>query len=207
MNESLLVTLGLGFVLGLKHATEPDHLAAISTIVSERRSPWQSAAVGAMWGTGHTASLIAVGFAVIVLGVVIPERVANLLELVVALMIIFLGTRLLWRVLNGQSTHSHPHSRRPILIGIVHGLAGSAALTLLVLAEVVRQSSAVIGLLYMLVFGVGSVGGMMIMSCAIGLPFTLGIPIVQRSLLPLRLLTGTLSTTFGVFYAWSILQR
>src|SRR5439155_14230844 len=99
MNESLLATLGLGFVLGLKHATEADHLVAISTIVSERRSIWESASVGALWGVGHTASLLVAGFFVIALGIAIPERVASLLELAVALMIIFLGTRLLYRIL------------------------------------------------------------------------------------------------------------
>src|SRR5262245_33675529 len=103
MNESILATLGLGFVLGLKHATEADHLAAVSTIVSEKRSIWQSATVGILWGIGHTASLLAAGVLVIALGIVIPERIAALLELSVALMIVFLGARLL-------RAHIHPHT-------------------------------------------------------------------------------------------------
>src|SRR5437667_8468298 len=95
MNGSVAAILGLGFALGLKHATEADHLAAISSIVSERHSVWQSASVGLLWGVGHTAALVVAGFFVIAVGIAIPEH-ANLLELVVALMIIFLGTRLLY---------------------------------------------------------------------------------------------------------------
>src|SRR5690242_1777574 len=101
MNESMLPILGLGFVLGLKHATEADHLAAVSAIVSERQSMWQSALVGALWGMGHTLSLLVAGIFVIAFGVAIPPRVANILEFVVALMIIFLGTRLLYIILRG----------------------------------------------------------------------------------------------------------
>src|SRR5262249_46185163 len=103
MNESMLATLGLGFVLGIKHATEADHLAAVSTIVSQRRSVWQSAAVGVFWGIGHTAALVAAGVLVLGVGLVIPEKIANIFELVVALMIIFLGMRLL-------HLHIHAHS-------------------------------------------------------------------------------------------------
>src|SRR3989442_8350129 len=105
MNESIIATLGLGFVLGLKHATEADHLAAVSAIVTEKRSMWQSAVVGALWGAGHTASLLVAGFFVIALGVAIPERVANFMELAVALMIVFLGTRLLRRAPDFAGTH------------------------------------------------------------------------------------------------------
>jgi ABC-type nickel/cobalt efflux system permease component RcnA len=241
MNESVLATLGLGFVLGLKHATEADHLVAVSAIVSEKRSIWQSAGVGALWGAGHTASLLAAGFFVIGLGVAIPERLANLLELVVALMIIFLGSRLLYRVLHGQrAVHVHAHTHdgkphihlhfhdehhahpvelthndahnglsgwRPVLVGIVHGLAGSAALTLLVLSEVVRNGTATLGFVYLIVFGLGSIGGMLLMSSLIGLPISLGFRFFQRTLLPLRVLAGILSTSFGIFYAFKMVEK
>src|SRR5882672_10034012 len=111
MHNSILLTLGLGFALGLKHATEADHLAAVSTLVSERRSIWESARVGALWGLGHTTSLFIAGLLVIVLGVAIPERVANALELCVAVMIITLGTRLLYLTLRkSQSIHVHAHT-------------------------------------------------------------------------------------------------
>jgi sulfite exporter TauE/SafE len=210
MNDSMLMTLGLGFTLGLRHATDGDHLAAVSTIVSERRSLWQSATVGTLWGVGHTASLLAAGFFVIVLGIVIPQPLANFLELIVAFMIIFLGTRLLAAVITGgRTTHtpSHSHNRRPLLVGIVHGLAGSAALTLLVLAQVVGRNSTIFGLAYLLIFGLGSIGGMLFMSCLIGLPFSLGTRFFQRTLVPLRLFAGAASTLFGIFYAWGVYQK
>src|SRR5207237_977345 len=113
MNQSLLATLGFGFLLGLKHATEADHLVAVSTIVSESRYIWHAAGVGALWGVGHTASLLVGGFFVIALGVTVPARIANLLELAVALMIIFLGTRLLYVMLRARPdfhVHAHTHS-------------------------------------------------------------------------------------------------
>src|ERR1051326_7957141 len=111
MNESLFFALGLGFLLGLKHATEADHLVAVTTIVSEQRSVMRSAAVGALWGIGHTISLFVAGVMVILLQVTIPERTAALLEFAVALMIIFLGTRILYLVLRGQShVHVHAHT-------------------------------------------------------------------------------------------------
>jgi sulfite exporter TauE/SafE len=226
MNESIPSILGLGFVLGLKHATEADHLAAVSTIVSERRSITQSAVVGALWGAGHTVSLLFAGLLVMGLGIVIPEPVANVFELAVALMIIFLGMRLL-RVhihahTHGGKSHVHFHFKderhahgghsgligwRPVVVGVVHGLAGSAALTLLVLSEVVRQGSVLLGFAYLSIFGLGSIGGMLMMSVLIGLPFSFGARFFQRTLLPLRVFTGTISTSFGFFYAWRIVQK
>jgi sulfite exporter TauE/SafE len=211
MNEPIIATLGLGFVLGLKHATEADHLAAVSAIVTEKRSLWQSAAVGALWGAGQTASLFVAGVFVILLGIAIPERVANVLELAVALMIVFLGARLLRHAPTMSSTHMHSHKSfsgwRPVLIGIVHGLAGSAALTLLVLAEVVRNGMPALGFAYLLVFGIGSIGGMLVMSSLIGLPISLGARFFQRTLLPMRVFVGILSTSFGVVYALRIMGR
>jgi sulfite exporter TauE/SafE len=233
MHESMLATLGLGFVLGLKHATEADHLAAVSTIVSERRSIWQAAGVGVLWGVGHTASLLVAGVFVVGLGIAIPERVADILELLVALMIVFLGMRLLRAHIHshrhGGEPHTHVHFHnerhihsvttthaaehgdlsgwRPLLVGVVHGLAGSAALTLLVLSTVVRHGSAFVGLAYLAVFGIGSIGGMLLMSSIISLPFSLGLRFFQRTLLPLRLLTGIFSTCFGVWYALKIAEK
>src|SRR5215208_4727289 len=192
--DSALPLLGLGFVLGLKHATEADHLVAVSTIVSEHRSVWRSAAVGGLWGLGHTASLLAAGAVLIALRVTIPEGVRVALELAVALMIVLLGTRILYLVLrrrrgvhvhahaHGGRTHTHLHFHgnedahaaadaqavshawhrglwgwRPVAVGAVHGLAGSAALTLFILAEVMRGGSKLVGFAYLLVFGAGSV--------------------------------------------------
>jgi sulfite exporter TauE/SafE len=226
MHDSMLATLGLGFLLGLKHATEADHLAAVSTIVSERRSIWQSATVGVLWGAGHTASVLVAGFFVLVLGFAIPERVANILEFIVALMIIFLGMRLVRGHIHththGGKRHVHFHFRddnhvetahsglpgwRPVFVGMVHGLAGSAALTLLVVSQVARDGNTVLGLVYLLVFGAGSVGGMLVMSSLISLPFTSARPVLKRTLHPLQLLTGICSTAFGIVYAWETAQK
>jgi sulfite exporter TauE/SafE len=226
MHESLWATLGLGFLLGLKHATEADHLAAVSTIVSERRSIWHSAAVGALWGIGHTAALLVAGVFVLGLGLVIPDRVADLLELAVAVMIIILGMRLLHLHVHshahGGLSHVHLHFQdevhtgsqhsglagwRPVFVGLVHGLAGSAALTLLVLSEIVGTGGAGIGFAYLLVFGLGSIGGMLLMSVLIGLPFSFGIRFFRRTIVPLRLLTALLSTGFGFFYALTIVGK
>jgi high-affinity nickel-transport protein len=238
--DSALPLLGLGFVLGLKHATEADHLVAVSTIVSEHRSVWRSAAVGALWGLGHTASLFAAGAVLIALRVRIPEGVASALELAVALMIVLLGTRILYLVLRGRRdvhvhahthggrthTHLHFHGRsdahrapdahavshawhkglwgwRPFAVGAVHGLAGSAALTLFVLGgEVMRGGSRLVGFAYLLVFGLGSVGGMLLMSTLIGLPFVLTAQRFRRVDTPVRLLAGAASILFGLYYAW-----
>jgi sulfite exporter TauE/SafE len=226
MNQSMLATLALGFVLGLKHATEADHLAAVSTIVSQRRSLWQSAAVGVFWGIGHTAALVAAGFLVLCVGLVIPEKVANIFELLVALMIIFLGMRLLRLHIHahshGGSSHIHFHFQneehassahsglagwRSVIIGMIHGLAGSAALTLLVLSQVVRNGGVAMGFAYLLIFGMGSVAGMLVMSSLISLPFALGLRFFRRSIFALRVLTGLFSTSFGIVYALRIAEK
>jgi len=240
MQNSILLTLGLGFALGLKHATEADHLAAVSTIVSERRSILGAAKVGALWGLGHTTSLFAAGLLLIVLGVTIPKSVADLLEFCVALMIITLGARLLYLTLrksprmhvhahtHGGSRHLHLHfhdrqdehslvlshegahsglSRwRTYLVGVLHGLAGSAALTLLVLTEVMRDGSPLLGLSYLLIFGIGSIGGMLIMSSLIGLPFALGSRFPTSLPDVLQFSAAAASVVFGFYYAWQIIS-
>lgn len=235
-----LFALGLGFLLGLKHATEADHLVAVTTIVSEQRSVARSALVGAMWGVGHTAALLAAGGVVVLLEVTIPARVAAALEFGVALMIVFLGGRVLFLALRGQRrvhvhahahggrTHTHLHFHehadahaataahaaraherhgawrgwRPVFVGVVHGLAGSAVLTLFVLTEVVRNGSRALGLVYLLIFGVGSIGGMVLMSALISLPFIFTASRFARVDAPVRLLTGCVSVAFGLYYAW-----
>ena len=230
-----LAVLGLGLVFGLKHATEVDHVVAVSTIVSEHRSLWRAAVVGGLWGAGHTASLVVVGVFVLTLRVAVPEGVADWLEFGVALMIIALGVNAVARALRGRADahlhrhrhggveHAHVHfhehdSRRaggeaghthavtrvglkPVLVGAVHGLAGSAALTLLVLAQI---ESAALGLLYLAVFGVGSVLGMMLMSGLVGLPFALGARRVGGLSYGLQVAVGALSVAFGVWYAYRI---
>ena len=225
--------LGLGLVFGLKHATEVDHVVAVSTIVSEHRSVFRSALVGGLWGVGHTASLVIVGVLVLVFRVTIPAPVARWLEFGVALMIITLGAIAVLRVLrkradvhlhrhshDGQShvhihfheqgtkhvgaasSHSHAISQigfKPLLVGAMHGLAGSAALTLLVLTQIRSMS---LGLLYLGVFGVGSTLGMLLMSGLIGLPFALSARRISRLNFGLQTLAGVLSIAFGLWYAY-----
>lgn len=225
--------LGLGLVFGLKHATEVDHVVAVSTIVSEHRSVFRSALVGGLWGLGHTASLVIVGVLVLVFRVTIPAPVARWLEFGVALMIITLGAIAVYRVLrkradvhlhrhshDGQShvhvhfheqgtkhvgaasSHSHAISQvgfKPLLVGAMHGLAGSAALTLLVLTQIQSMS---LGLLYLGVFGVGSTLGMLLMSGLIGLPFALSARRISGFNFGLQTLAGVLSIAFGLWYAY-----
>jgi len=244
MDYSPLFALALGFGLGLKHATEADHLVAVSTVVSEHRSVWRAGMVGALWGVGHTAALFAAGVALILLRVTVPERARSVLELGVALMIIFLGSRILYLVLRGRRelhVHTHTHGGRehahlhfhspadehdpthdaatsheehrgmwgwrPVLVGMVHGLAGTAALTLFVLNEVVRDGSRALGFAFLLVFGLGSVGGMLLMSALISLPFAYAAARFRRFHAPAQVLTGLLSVAFGIYYAWASAAR
>ncbi len=240
--ETLSLALGLGFLLGLKHATEADHLMAVTTIVSEHRSVWRSVLVGALWGVGHTTSLLLAGILVIFLRVSIPARVATMLEFVVAIMIIFLGSRVLYLLLRKRKTvhvhshihdehaHSHlhfhekneahkidpertPHNQphltqigwRPLVVGMIHGLAGSAALTLLVLTEIMRGGSPLLEFAYLLIFGVGSIGGMLLMSALVSLPFVVTASRFERVHLPIQIVAGVGSVLFGIYYAWKIL--
>jgi ABC-type nickel/cobalt efflux system permease component RcnA len=229
MNGSLLGTLGLGFVLGLKHALDADHLVAVSTIVGREKSLWKSSLVGAIWGAGHTASLFGVAVAVILLRLTSSPGVALTLELAVGLMLILLGTDLLRRLIRGEVVvHSHPHGhgtsehahwhvhsdlpapvpgshhtagKRPFLVGLVHGLAGSAALMLFVLTTI---PSPWMGLLYVLIFGAGTIGGMLVMSTLIGLPFALASRALPRFVGAIQYAAGVGSVAFGIFYAWRI---
>jgi len=229
--------LGLGFLFGLRHATDADHIAAVGAMVSERRG-WRAAvATGTLWGAGHTLSIVVAGLFILGLRLTIPGPVARVLEFAVALMIIGLGGAALARALRARTdVHSHEHVHdgvvhrhlhfhdgddahapspaadgghrehrigrpgiKPFVVGVVHGLAGSAALTLLVLA---RIASIPLGLAYLALFGMGSIGGMAIMSLAISLPFaaTAARPGLHRGL---RVATGLLSLACGLLYAWA----
>ncbi|HEY6153458.1 MAG TPA: sulfite exporter TauE/SafE family protein [Candidatus Udaeobacter sp.] len=229
---SVLGLLALGLVYGLKHATEADHIVAVSAIVSEHKKLARAAIVGALWGAGHTASLVVVGTIVLTLKIAIPERVAGWLEFAVALMIIGLGIIAFRRALSGRSdlhvhrhghgffSHSHIHFHetetqvttvenhahevvrlgiKPTLVGAMHGLAGSAALTLLVLTQI---DSPLLGLIYLAVFGVGSILGMLLMSGLVGLPFVLSSRRLSGVHSRLQMLAGLLSIAFGLWYAY-----
>ena len=232
---SAFAILGLGFLFGLKHATEIDHIVAVSTIVSEHRSVLRSALVGGLWGVGHTAALVIVGAVVLALRITIPESVSNWLEFGVALMIIGLGASAVVRALRRRAdVHMHEHSHddvshihvhfhehgtehvtlvashshaikligiKPLLVGVMHGLAGSAALTLLVLTQ---SESTALGMLYLGVFGVGSILGMLLMSGLIGLPFALTARRLNTMHYGLQTGAGALSVAFGLWYAYRI---
>jgi len=221
----MFATLGgvvLGLLLGLRHAFEPDHLTAVSTMVIETRDARRGALLGAVWGLGHTISLVAVGTTLLVTGAVMPERTAALFELGVAVMLVILGSRSLWlSVRDGArgEVHHHRHGEdahvhaapavhvhvggralawRPLVVGLVHGLAGSGAITALVFAELPTLAMRVV---YITLFGIGSIAGMAIASGMAGAS-------VQRAAATPRrrravsLAIGALSIALGI--AWAI---
>ena len=234
MEISLWAALTLGFSLGLRHALDPDHLVAVSTIVSEHKSLARSSLVGTFWGLGHTASLFVIGLVIILLRSSIPDRVALWMEMGVAVMLIVLGANVVWRVgrergfkfhkhehaHDGQPTHEHVHfhshaahdhrhrifrlGRRPFVVGMVHGVAGSAALTLGVMGTI---NSVALGIVYIVVFGVGSIGGMLLMSAIIGAPFAVTARRFSKINGGIRLLAGLLSVAFGLILAWNLLSE
>jgi len=233
MESTVAAALGLGFVLGLRHALDPDHLVAVSTIVSEHKSLVRSSLVGTFWGLGHSASLLGVGLVIILLRVSIPETVLPWMEAPVALMLIVLGVSATRRALgergvqvhthvheHGDQPHAHVHvhvgdehnhmhrmfklGRRPFAVGLVHGFAGSAALTLLVLAQI---PSVALGLVYMAVFGIGSIGGMLIMSALMSLPFVLTARRFEAINSGIRLCAGLFSLAFGLMIVWELLHE
>jgi high-affinity nickel-transport protein len=162
---SPLSILVLGFLLGVRHATDADHVVAVSTIVSRDRTLRGAARIGSLWGLGHTLTVLVVGGAIIVFGLVIPPRLGLALELAVGLMLIGLGA---WTLKGG-----HPHAHlpaapaRPVLVGVVHGLAGSAAVALLVLGTIHDPAWA---LAYLAVFGAGTIVGMALITTALAMP-------------------------------------
>lgn len=232
MDASVTAALSLGFIYGLRHALDADHLVAVSTIVSEHKSVLRSSLIGTFWGIGHTASLFIVGLAVVLVRATIPPHIGAAMEMAVALMLIGLGINVLWRLakdrgiavhahthshedeaphthlhLHTKQNHDHPHyllriGRRPFLVGLVHGMAGSAALTLAVLTTI---PSVVLGLTYILVFGAGSVGGMLLMSAMISLPFATTARRFSRINWWIRLTAGIASVAFGLVLGWGLL--
>src|SRR5262249_6221889 len=187
----LVTSSGLGSLLGMRHALEPDHLAAVATLVTGERSSAKAALLGVCWGLGHTLSLVVVGTVLVVLRAEMPARVTDLFELGVAAMLVTLGLRAIYlaarqgpagpvhvhhhgarvHVHRGAPAHIHigtwTLARRPLLVGAVHGLAGSGALTALV---VTMLPSTAARITYMIVFGLGSTLGMAVLSGVLGWP-------------------------------------
>jgi sulfite exporter TauE/SafE len=221
---STLSVLLIGFALGLQHAIEGDHLAAVSTIVSEKKNLFTASIIGGMWGVGHTISLFVVGIVVIFLKVQISPAVEGKLEAVVGGMLVLLGLNALRKLAAAEKVHVHAHDHgtrehvhlhvhgsaakekshhrfnlRSVAIGMVHGLAGSAALMLLVLPSI---ESPALALLYILVFGVGSIGGMMAMSFFIGLPFHFTADRFDLLNKGIRLVAGAFSLGLGAYIVY-----
>jgi ABC-type nickel/cobalt efflux system permease component RcnA len=249
---TFLSIIALGFFLGMRHATDPDHVIAVATIVSRERKISKAAWIGVFWGAGHTLTIFAVGAGIILFGVVIPPRLGLSMELSVGVMLIALGAmnivafirELPGRARTGSDSevvHSHAHSHgdyihthqhghhpdahphaetktplawldrtlqrfriyrpvRPLVIGIVHGLAGSAAAALLVLATIRNPHWAVA---YLLVFGAGTIAGMMLITMSIASAFHL---VKGRTFFrKLALASGLLSLAFGTVVAYQIL--
>ena len=247
---ALLSILALGFFLGMRHATDSDHVIAISTIVSRERDVRHAAIIGMFWGVGHSITLLVVGGAIVVFGLVIPQRVGLSLEFCVAVMLIVLGVFNLRVALqkfraksiftqhehhehphhHGDYIHSHPHAHapethghseesvpparldrrfggsrtyralRPTIIGVVHGLAGSAAIALLVLPMI---SEPLWAFMYLSVFGAGTITVMMLITTAIAVPFrcTARFEFLHRHL---GTAAGVVSFSFGLLLAYQI---
>jgi len=221
----LMASSGLGSLLGMRHALEPDHLAAVSTLVTGERSSSKAAFLGACWGLGHTVSLIAVGTALVLLRTQMPVRVSEAFEFLVALMLVGLGLRAIYlasrqgpagpvhvhhhgtRVHVHQGAPAHIHigawtlARRPLMVGAIHGLAGSGALTALVLTTLPSTAAR---MTYMAVFGLGSTLGMAGLSGLLGWPLA---RVGQHRALAraVSLAVGCTSTALGIFYGSRVL--
>lgn len=257
---TLLSLLAFGFFLGMRHATDADHVIAVSTIVSRERSLRGAALIGALWGVGHTITVLVVGSAIILFGVVIPPRVGLAMEFAVAVMLVVLGlftlssvTRRIREQVTYQLAGEHPHGRhddghlhthrhgdyihahshghgqadhghreddtpqarldrtlgslkpylmiRPLVVGVVHGLAGSAAVALLVLAAVREAAWAVA---YLAVFGLGTVAGMMLITSALAVPLARAANGSATLGMFMRVASGALSLGFGLYLMFQI---
>lgn len=190
----------LGFLLGLRHATDADHVVAVTTIVARERTLRRAAWIGVLWGIGHTLTVFAVGGTIVAFRLVIPPRLGLMLEFGVAIMLILLGFSNLRPNAPGRGnghTHEFDH-RRPLIIGTVHGLAGSAAVAILVLTAIPDTGWA---LAYLLVFGVGTIVGMMLVTVLLAAPAIYAGERVARLQGGIRLAAGALSIVFGLLLA------
>jgi sulfite exporter TauE/SafE len=243
----LLAIVAIGFLLGLRHATDPDHVIAVSTIVTREQKVSRASLIGLAWGVGHTLTILVVGSVLILFRVALPPRVGLAMELAVGVMLIVLGIHNLratftwipkllpWRkpavhyhahgdYVHAHATpqHEHPHnpeqtplvaidqrlgrsglysSVRPLVVGIVHGLAGSAAIALLILSTIGRAGWAVA---YLLVFGLGTILGMMVITVAMASTFSYGQKRFLRIGQHFGLAAGVVSLVFGVFVTYEM---
>jgi cytochrome c biogenesis protein CcdA len=195
---SLFLTFITSLMLGMRHATDPDHIVAVTTIVSRERSVVKAAGIGAVWGLGHTITLLLVGGAIIAFKIGFNARLGLSMEFCVAVMLIVLGLLNLFDV---KMSVGAPSNSRPFFVGVVHGLAGSAAAALLIVPLMDDPRWAA---LYLLTFGLGTIVGMSIVTISIAAPSLLAaahMPSLQRSL---RVASGAVSLVFGLYLAHRI---
>ena len=201
MLTALLSVTVLGFLLGMRHATDPDHVVAVTTIVTQQRSLARAARTGALWGIGHTATIFLVGGAIIVLKVqlsAIPPRVGLTMEFAVAVMLIVLGLL----TLAGGERRVVDSTARPLTVGFVHGLAGSAAVA--TLPQVALIPNPLWALAYLGVFGLGTIVGMFLITASIAAPSLLAVHRFAGLNRTLRIASGVASIAFGLFLAHRI---
>jgi ABC-type nickel/cobalt efflux system permease component RcnA len=232
MDASIFPALGLGFLLGLTHALDADHVAAVGTLVSETAGFRRSSLLGMSWGVGHSASLLVAGLLVLGLRFTIPPRLSAAAELAVGLMLVGLGARAIWKVLREKRLHWHVHEhsglchlhvhahtladgaphahahpfpleRRPFLVGCLHGLAGSGPLTLLVLSTL---SSPLAGLAYLGLFSLGSIAGMSLLSGLLSFPVAYARERGAKFGGQVRLAAGAISLVLGLGLAGQIVS-
>lgn len=188
----------LGFLLGVRHAVDPDHVVAVGTMATRSASFRRSAGLGALWGAGHTMTVMVVGGGIVLLRTALSPRVALAMEFGVAIMLIVLGVTNLLRARYDEPVTG---AFRPLVVGMVHGMAGSAAIALLVLATI-RETA--LGLLYLLCFGVGTIAGMVAVTALLVLPVSV---VLTRAGISRRWLTaasGLASLALGVFLAHAL---
>jgi high-affinity nickel-transport protein len=195
MLTALLSVLALGFLLGMRHATDPDHVVAVTTIVSQQRSLMRAARTGMLWGVGHTATILIAGGAIVVLKLQlaqIPPRVGLSLEMAVAVMLIVLGLL----TLAGDDRRVSESTARPMTIGFVHGLAGSAAVATLPQVALIPDPWGAVG--YLAVFGIGTIAGMMLVTASIAAPSLFAVNRFAGMNRTLRIASGMASIGFGL---------
>jgi ABC-type nickel/cobalt efflux system permease component RcnA len=226
MVPDILLVLGVGGLLGFRHAFEPDHLAAVSTLASRQGSPWSAARLGLAWGIGHTVTVGAIAFLVVALGVRVPAALWPAAELVVAGLLVLLGGAVVWRYARGrwhmhvhahdQNPHLHLHShahdaghahvhaadaKRSLSFGIAHGLAGSGAIAVLLVAA---APSAGLRLAYFAAFGAGTIAGMLAVSLTLGALVRAASARGARWATVLHLGSALASVVVGMVVAWRV---
>jgi sulfite exporter TauE/SafE len=199
---SFMSILAFGFVLGIKHSLEPDHVIAVATTAGRTKKLWRSTLTGVYWGIGHTSTLFLIGMLFIWMKGKIPESLSMTLEFGVGIMLVILGAKslLAFRQNSAREYNEKSSFLTSAVIGFIHGLAGSAAMVILTMSTV---SNAIEGAIYILVFGIGTIAGMLCFTTILGIPFTFNRKKsgLNRSLIQV---TGAVSFAFGLYYMYNL---